>query len=74
MSNFKYFKDGEKNWFRDFAEENKITFKELTTTIFPNTKPRTLQNLWQKRTAANGCYADALIWYAKAKRKNWIEA
>jgi len=33
--------------------------------------PKTLEHLWQKRHAANGGLADALIWYAKAKNFKW---
>jgi len=42
----------------------------LRNEIFPNSNKRTLEDLWQKRHAVIGVYADALIWYAQAKRKN----
>jgi hypothetical protein len=71
MQKFKWFKEGEKNWFRVFSEQNDIPFKDLTNKIFPNTSARRLQNLWQNRCAANGAYADALIWYSQANRNNW---
>ncbi len=68
------FKKGDKAWLRKFSENNGITFTQLRTEIFPNSNKRTLEDLWQMRHAAIGAYADALIWYAKAKRKNWVEA
>jgi hypothetical protein len=65
------FRQGDKTWFREFADQNGITFKKLRTEIFPHMPPKTLEHLWQKRHAANGGLADALYWYAKAKRKKW---
>ena len=66
-----YFKSGDKLWLREFAEKNGITFKELSTNIFPTTPITTLQGLWYKRYAAGSSYADALYWYAQAKHKKW---
>jgi hypothetical protein len=71
MYNIQFFMEKDKNWFRNFAEKNGITFKQLRTEIFPHANVRTLESLWQKRSAAHGAYADALIWYAQAKRKKW---
>ncbi|MFK5951140.1 MAG: hypothetical protein QM500_20490 [Methylococcales bacterium] len=66
-----WFTQGNKNWFRQFAETNGITLKQLRNDIFPHTPSSTLKNLWQGRYAATGSYADALTWYAQAKHKNW---
>jgi len=71
MEEIQWFKSGDKKWLRNFAESHGITFKQLATEIFPNTPIPTLQGLWQRRHAAGSSYADALLWYAKAKRKNW---
>jgi len=71
MNKLKWFNQGDKNWFRDFADENQVTFKELRTEIFPHMPPKTLEHLWLKKHAANGGYADALYWYAQAKHKKW---
>ncbi|MEN8220324.1 MAG: hypothetical protein ABFS56_29040 [Pseudomonadota bacterium] len=61
----------DKEWLREFADKNGITFKQLATEICPNTPEQTLRGLWKKRYAASGIYADALYWYAQAKRKKW---
>ncbi|KHD07633.1 hypothetical protein PN36_04060 [Candidatus Thiomargarita nelsonii] len=71
MPDIQYFKEKDKTWFRNFAEQHNITFKELTTEIFPHTKSRTIEKLWQRKNAAQGAYADVLYWYAQAKHKNW---
>jgi hypothetical protein len=66
-----FFRHGDKNWLREFADKNGITFKDFSTKICPNVPEHTLRGLWQKRHVASGAYADAIYWYAKAKRKNW---
>lgn len=71
MNHIESFEQGNKSWFRDFADSHGITFSELKKEIFPHTKPRTLEKLWQKQNAAHGCYADVLVWYSQAKRKSW---
>jgi len=61
----------DKTWFRKFLQANGITTEKQMAEIFPNTPTGTLHGLWIGRHAATGAYADALLWYAKAKRKNW---
>jgi hypothetical protein len=48
-----------------------LHLKNCELKFFPHMPPKTLEHLWQKRHAANGGLADALYWYAKAKRKKW---
>jgi len=71
MIDIQTFKRGDKTWLRNFANQNNITFKEMHTKIFPHTSKKTLEKLWQGVHAANGIYADALIWYAQAKNLEW---
>jgi len=73
MNHIQSFEQGNKMWFREFADKHGITFNKLKTEIFPHTKVRTLEKLWQRQNAAHGAYADVLIWYAKAKHKDWTE-
>jgi hypothetical protein len=71
MINNQYYKAGDKAWLRNFADKHGITFKDLSTKICPHVPENTLRGLWQKKYVAGGSYADALYWYAKAKRKKW---
>jgi len=71
MKSDQWFKKGDREWFRKFADDHGITFQQLKTEIFATTNVRTLESLWAGRHPAGGTYADVFIWYARAKAKEW---